>query len=195
VTDLVVPARWPRAASPNGWWGMVVFVTSEATLFGVLVGSYIYLRFHAAAWPPHGIPEPKVVLPLVLALVLAATTVPMALASSAARRGLARRTALLVLVALVVQSVYFAVAIHEFAHDLDRFTPQRDAYASIYYTLLGADHTHVALGLLLSAWLLLRLSTGLTRYRVVAVRAIAFYWYAVAALTLVVTVCVISPSL
>ena len=194
MSDVVVPAR-PRSASPSGWWGMAAFVATEATLFGVLFGTYAYLRFQTVQWPPDGIAAPKITLPIVLALVLAATSVPMALASAAARRGLARRASALVFAALGVQCVYFGVAIHQFSTDLDRFTPQQDAYASIYYTLLGADHAHVTVGLLLNAWLLLRLATGLTRYRVVAVRAIAFYWHAVNVLTLLVTACVLSAAL
>jgi heme/copper-type cytochrome/quinol oxidase subunit 3 len=194
VSEVVVPAR-PRTASPSGWWGMVAFVATEATLFGALLGTYAYLRFRTVHWPPDGIAAPKVVLPIVLALVLAATSVPMALAHRAARRGLARRAQGLLFAALVVQSTYLGVAIHQFASDLDRFTPQRDAYASIYYTLLGADHAHVAVGLLLNVWLVLRLSTGLTGYRLAGVRAIAFYWHAVNVLTLLVTACVLSAAL
>jgi heme/copper-type cytochrome/quinol oxidase subunit 3 len=184
-----------RASSPNGWWGMVAFVATESTLFGVLFGTYAYLRFKAVHWPPDGIAAPKVVLPLVLAGVLAATSAPMAIASAAARRGLARRAQAWIFVALAVQSAYLGVQVHEFANDLDRFTPQRDAYASIYYTLLGADHAHVAVGLLLNVWLLARLASGLTRYRVIAVRAIALYWHAVNVLTLLVTACVLSAAL
>ncbi len=194
MSATVIPAR-PRSAAPGGWWGMAAFIATEATLFGVLFGSYAYLRFNTVEWPPDGIAAPKVVLPLVLAGVLAATSVPMALAYGAARRGLARRAASLILAALVVQGVYFGVAVHQFAGDLDRFTPQQDAYASIYYTLLGADHAHIAVGLLLNVWLLLRLATGVTRYRVVAVRTIAFYWHAVNVLTLLVTACVLSAAL
>src|SRR5262249_49242185 len=121
-------ARPAPHAKPNGWWGMAAFVTTEATLFGVLFGTYIYLRFRAVRWPPPGSPDPKAALPLVLAVVLAATIVPMALAARAAQRGLARRASLLILVALVVQCAYFGVALHEFSHDLDRFTPQSGAY-------------------------------------------------------------------
>jgi cytochrome c oxidase subunit 3 len=194
MTDLVVPAR-PRTASPNGWWGMAAFIATESTLFGVLFGSYAYLRFKTVQWPPDGIAEPKVVLPLVLAALLAATSAPMALAYGAAKRGLARRAWGLVLAALVVQSVYFGIQAHQMSSDLDRFVPQRDAYASIYYTLLGADHAHVAVGLLLNLWLLVRLAAGLTRYRLVAVRTIAFYWHAVNVLTLLVTACVLSAAL
>ena len=194
MTEAVVPAR-PRASSPSGWWGMVAFVATEATLFGVLLGTYVYLRLHAVRWPPPGVPEPKVLLPLVLAGILAATSIPIYLASQAASRGLARRAQAFILVALVVQAAYFGIQVHEMSSDLDKFTPQGSAYGSIYYTLLGASHTHVAVGLLLSAWLLLRLFGGVTRYRLVATRAIAFYWYAVSVITVVVAVSLVAPAL
>ena len=181
-----------RIARPNGWWGMAAFVATEATLFGVLFGSYFYLRFQTPTWPPDGIAAPKTALPLILAGVLAATSVPMALAYAAARRGRRGLAWLSVCAAFVVQSLYLAVQLHQFNADLAKFGPDKNAYASIYYTLLGADHAHVLVGLLLDAWLLVRLSTGLTRYRLVGLRTIAFYWYAVSVLTLLVTACVLS---
>ena len=46
---------------------MWVLVASEATLFGAFIGTYFYLRFKTSRWPPDGIPEPKVVVPLILA--------------------------------------------------------------------------------------------------------------------------------
>jgi len=55
-----------QVARPNGWWGMAVFVATEATLFGTLIGSYFYLRFHAVEWPPAGVP---IVLAFAVALV------------------------------------------------------------------------------------------------------------------------------
>jgi heme/copper-type cytochrome/quinol oxidase subunit 3 len=69
---------------------------------------------------------------------------------------------------------------------LHRFDITRDAYSSIYYTLLGADHAHVFLGILFNLWLLGKLATGLTTYRANAVQAIAWYWHAVNILTVVV---------
>ena len=194
MTATVVPAR-PRSASPSGWWGMAAFVATEATLFGALLGTYAYLRFKTVQWPPDGIAAPKLALPIVIAAVLGATSFPMALASLAARRGEARRAWKFILIALVVQSTYFGIGVHQMSSDLAHFTPQRDAYASIYYTLLGADHAHIAAGLLLNAWLVVRLTWGLTRYRIVAVRTIAFYWHAVNVITLAVTACVLSARL
>jgi len=194
VTDAAVAAR-PRAASSNGWWGMVAFVATEATLFGVLIGTYVYLRVRAVQWPPPGTPEPKVVLPLVLAAIVAATSIPVHLGSRAATAGLARRTQAFFLAALVVQGAYFGIQVHEMASDLDGFTPQQNAYGSIYYTLVGASHAHVAAGILMSVWLVLRLAGGLTRYRLAATRAIAFYWYAVSVISVVSAVCLVSAAL
>jgi heme/copper-type cytochrome/quinol oxidase subunit 3 len=165
---------------------MAILVASEATLFGGMVASWFYLRFQDTPWPPPGIPRPELVVPLVLALVLASTSLPMLAASRAAQAGRLAATRALVLGSLVVQAGYFAMEVRLYQDDLQKFRPQAHAYASLYYLLLGADHGHVAVGLLLSVWLLWKLRRGLTRYRVNATRAIAFYWVAVNALTLLV---------
>jgi heme/copper-type cytochrome/quinol oxidase subunit 3 len=184
-----------RRTVPAGWWGMAMLVASEATLFGVLFGTYAYLRFRAVEWPPPGIPEPEVLVPAILTGVLLTTSVPMALALRAGREGRVAAARWLVLAALVVQSGYFAMQIHQYLGDLSRFTPQDQAYGSIYFTLVGADHAHVALGLLFSLFLLAKLAGGLTRYRVNALLAITFYWYFVNVLTLLVFLVQVSPSL
>ena len=184
MSDYPVAPR--RAVVPAAAWGMMILIASEATLFGAFIGTYWYLRFKSPTWPPDGLPEPKVVVPLILAGVLLTTSLPMQLASRAAWAGRVAATRLFVLGALVVQSGYLAYEVHDFSGQLDTFDINRNAYSSIYYTLLGADHAHVALGLLFDVWLLWKLSRGLTRYRVNAAQAIAWYWHAVNLLTLVV---------
>ena len=180
---------------PTAWWGMTILIASEATLFGTFIGTYYYLRFKTPTWPPGGIPEPKLVVPLVMLAVLVSTTVPMRLAATAARTGRLAATRLLIAVALVVQSGYFAYEVRDFSDQLHRFDITRNAYSSIYYTLLGADHAHVAIGILLVAWLLWKLARGVTMYRLNAVQAVAFYWHAVNLLTLIVLGVLLSPTL
>jgi cytochrome c oxidase subunit III len=170
-----------RERFPLGWWGVAMLVATEAALFAMLIASYFYLRFKNAHWPPPGTPEPKLVVPLVLLGVLALTAFPIA---RAVRSATPRRWLLL---ALVVQAGYFAMEVQLYRDDLQHFTPQQHAYGSLYYTLLGASHGHVAVGLLLTLWLLVRC-------RRKAIRAIAFYWYAVIVLTAVVTLTVLSPA-
>ena len=184
-----------RAAYPNAWWGMAMFCASEAMLFALLIGTYLYLRFRAVQWPPPGVEAPKVVVPLILTGVLVLSSVPIQLASRSARAGRAAATRRALLAALVLQGAYLGVQIHLFLADLDTFTPQQGAYGSAYYTLVGAHHAHVAVGLLLDVWLVLRLTGGLTTYRLNGVRATTFYWHFVNVLAFVVVLTQISPSL
>ena len=184
-----------RVARPNGWWGIVVFVATEATLFGTLIGSYYDLRFRTPHWPPAGVPDPKVAVPLILLAVLVSASVPVQLASVFARAGRAGAVQLAFVTALAVQGCYLALQIHLYVDDLHRFSPQQTGYGSIYFTLVGAHHAHVLVGILLEAWLVLRLFGGTTAYRAVGVHATAFYWHAVNVLAVAVTLVQLSPSL
>ncbi len=175
-----------RIGRPSGWWGMLMLIASETVLMGSLIATYWYLRLRATHWPPPGIPEPRVVVPMVLAGVLLTTSVPMQLASRALRAGRLRAGRLLLLAALTVQTGYLVYEIRDYASELGRFSIRHDAYTSIYYTLLGADHGHVALGILFNAWLLLKLARGLTMYRLNAAVAITWYWHFANILTVIV---------
>jgi cytochrome c oxidase subunit III len=191
-----VAALAGRRREPSvGWWGMAMLVASEVTLFGTFIGSYYYLRFSDAHWPPPGTPEPRVVVPLILVGILATTSLTMQLAANAAKRGRLWSTRALLLCALAVQVGYLVWAVHDFVDQLHRSTPQDNAYGSIYYTLLGADHVHVAVGILLVVWLLWKLRRGLTMYRLNAVQGVAIYWHAVNLLTLIVTGVLLSATI
>jgi heme/copper-type cytochrome/quinol oxidase subunit 3 len=183
-----------RRAFPNGWWGMAVFMATEATLFGSLIGSYFYLRFTSTQWPQGGIAPPSVSLPLALTAGLLLSGLPMWGASAAALRGRTRAAWLLIALALAMQAGYWAVQLVSYIDDQHTFDPTTNAYGSIYFTLLGAHHAHVLVGMLLNLWLLVRLLGGLTDYRVTAVRAIALYWYVVNAIAVFVVLTQISPS-
>ena len=185
-----------RRLGPSvAFWGMAMLVASEVTLFGTFIGTYYYLRFNTPHWPPVGTPEPRVVVPLIMVGILATTSLPMQLAARAARRGGLWAARFLLVWALVVQCGYLVYEIHDYVDQLHRSVPQANAYSSIYYTLLGADHAHVALGILLVVWLLWKLARGLTMYRLNAVQVVAFYWHAVNLLTLIVTGVLLSATI
>jgi heme/copper-type cytochrome/quinol oxidase subunit 3 len=190
MSQVALPAR-----RSSGWWGMALFVGTEATLFGTLVGTYAYLRAQALTWPPPGVPGPGALWPIVLTAVLVATTVPLRWSLAAGRHGRVSRARLGLLVALLVQAGYLAAQLVLFAHDLDRLAPDGSAYASIYFTLLGAHAAHVAAGMLLELFVLVRLMSGLTRYRLVGLQVTVFYWMFVNVLAVVVVAVQLSPRL
>src|SRR5581483_3675991 len=97
ATDLLlVPTGQPDERLPTagagptnfGWWGMVLFIAVEATLFALLLASYFYVRFRSGpVWPPDGIEDPKLALVLVMSAVLWSSSLPVHLAHSAIKRG------------------------------------------------------------------------------------------------------------
>lgn len=185
-----------RQAQPNGWWGMVLFLCAEVTLFGTLLATYFYLDFGAHRWPPAGIKAPSVVLPLVATAGLIISSVPMLLAVRASRIGARRRTAWLISLALVIQCGYLAGQVLLFAHDLRQFSPQATAYGSIYFTMLAAHHAHVLLGILLDVGVLWHVAARqLSNYWLIAARCVALYWHVVNVIAVVVVLTQLSPSL
>jgi heme/copper-type cytochrome/quinol oxidase subunit 3 len=174
---------------------MALLIAGEATFFGCLIATYFYLRFNGGEWPPAGIEPPSVALPLVLAAGLLASCVPLLAADRVARAGLARRAWLLVALAAAIQATCLGIQIELFSVDLGEFSPSATAYGSAYFTLLGAHHLHVGIGLLFDAWLLAKLLGGLTAYRLNALRAVAFYWCFVALAGVLVVLTQLSPSL
>lgn len=185
-TEAVVEALARRTGPPTAFWGMLMLVASEGVLLGAMVGTFFYLRFNHRVWPPPGDPRPAVAVPLILTACLTLSGLLMHLAWRAVRVGRLAATRLLLVGALVVQSGYLAYEVHDYADQLRALPISRDAYSSIHFTLLGADHAHVAVGILLNLWLLGKLARGLTTYRANALHAIVWYWIFVVVLTWVV---------
>jgi heme/copper-type cytochrome/quinol oxidase subunit 3 len=192
MTTATLPVH---AARPKGWWGAVVFVATEATLFGTLVGTYFYLRLHNAHWPPPNVPKPPVLTPTLLTLALVLTSIPMHMASRAAGQGRREAAWRATVIAFVVQLAYIVWQLHDYVHTVHVYDPHGSAWASVFVTMLGADHMHVIAGVLLSAWFVLRISSRLTRYRIVGLQSTAFYWHAVNVITVVVLAVQLSTHL
>ena len=189
---ITVTAAEPR---PSGWWGMLLLLATEATLFGVLIATYFYLRFETPGWPPGGIAEPKLLKPLVYTLILLFTSLPMQVAFVAARAGRRGLAVANLVGALLIGGLYLWLQSDLLLKNAESFTPRTNAYGSIYYTLTVGHAAHVFAGLLLNLWLIVHLARRITGYRANGVRAAALYWHAVNALAVVVTLTVLSPSL
>jgi heme/copper-type cytochrome/quinol oxidase subunit 3 len=191
--DVAARPALPRRNRANAaLLGMAALIASELMLFVALIGTYYYLRFNTPIWPPSGVPEPEWIVPVILVCVLVCSGIPMQLGSRAVQDGRLAAARLFFLAALVLQAGYFAYEVHDFADQLHDVPIATNAYTSIYYVLLGADHAHVLVGILLVGWLLAKLVRGLTLYREKAARAITWYWHFVYVLTIVVLATLLS---
>jgi heme/copper-type cytochrome/quinol oxidase subunit 3 len=192
---LAVPVALQRGR-PLGWWGMLVALATEGALFGTMIASYFYLRFRTPEWPPRGTPEPRVLEPSLLTLLLVLTSVPTALAVWSARRQLAARARTGLLATTVLASVYLAGVAWLLLDEWDKSPATKEAYDSLFFTLQGAHAAHVLLGVLVNLYLLVKIARRpLTQYRVNGVWAIGLYWHFVNALAVLVLLTTISPAL
>ena len=180
---------------PNGWWGMVVFVIGETTLFLMLFASYFYLRLQTTHWPPSHVAKPPVLVPALLTAALVLTSVGMQWAWRSAQRLERMRAWWLLAVSGTIQIGYLIWQMFLFVDGVHKTPPSHSAYASITYTILAIDHLHVFLGILLTAWMVVRFATRITTYRLRGLQPITFYWWALSAITVAVLLVTISPRL
>ena len=198
-----VVARWrqlteetttpaPRSAS-LAWWGALILIATEATLFAMLVFSYFYLRWTSkTGWPPDGMPDPKIARPLIMTAVLVASGFTALMAERAIRRndqlGLHRGLALSFLGGLA----WLGLQAWDYTEKVKEFTPKTNAYGSLVYTLTGAHAAHLIVGVFLLGWVLLRAWSGAYDPRShLAVSIAALYWYFVVVVGIVVFAAVV----
>ena len=165
---------------PTGWWGMVMFVATEATLFACLLGSYFYLRFQfGPQWPPGGTDKPELLLPLLMTAVLVPSSLPVVWAEHGIRRGRRGRLRAGLAATLVLGLTFLALLAVEYAEDLRHFTMTTDVYGSLFYLITGFHGLHVLVGLTMIGWLLAASLRGgsFGSHRHERVRNAAIYWH------------------
>lgn len=163
----------------RGWWGMIMFIVTEGTLFAALLASNFYLRFqNGAHWPPPGIDKPKLLRPLIMTAVLLPSSLPVLWAERGVRKGQVWRLRLGLLTTLLMGLTFLTLQGLEYHDDLKKYTITTHAYGSVFYGITGFHGFHVTIGLLMVAWLLgasLRGSFGSRHHERVVLAA--FYWH------------------
>jgi cytochrome c oxidase subunit III len=141
-----------RVHTNTGWsnqkFGLILFIASEAIIFGALFAHYFYNRISSPAWPPHEAHRvPWFPLPIILTVVLLSSGWTCHNAVSAMQRGsqigmLGWLTATIGLgiAFLVGQGVEYATLFSE------GVTPASGLYATSFFGLTGLHGAHVLAG-------------------------------------------------
>ncbi|HVL66507.1 MAG TPA: cytochrome c oxidase subunit 3 [Vicinamibacterales bacterium] len=158
------------------WWGMVLLLVIEATVFGTLVASYFYLRLGTPEWPPPGVEPPKLLLPTLNTLVLLASSVPMYLADTGMAQGRQRRLLWGAAGAITLAVVFLVLKVIEYSDVPYRWDDH--AYGSIVWLIIGFHSAHVASVVLktIVVWIL-GYRGYFTRDRVLGVQINGLYWH------------------
>jgi cytochrome c oxidase subunit III len=182
--DRMAPAL-PRApvgvegGRTTGYWGMVLLIFTEATLFAILLTSYFFLRFQGnPVWPPDGIKKPELTLIAIMTPILLLSSGPMHWSELSIKRGHVGRLRAGLLVTFLMGATFLVLQGFEYHSTLQEFTPRTNAYGSLFFTITGFHGLHVAVGLLMNLWL--QWSAGRGRFsaeRHLAVENVTLYWH------------------
>jgi cytochrome c oxidase subunit 3 len=196
----VVAGVHPEAHAEGGWdsnrFGVVLFVASEAIIFGALFAHYFYNRVAAGSWPPAGGDVhdrvPWFPLPLILTVVLLSSGWTAHNAVEAIRRG--RQMAMIgwLSITIVLGVLFIGGQAFEYTTLItEGTTPGSGVYASTFFGLTGLHGAHVIAGVaLLTAMYARGLAGHFNARHYFGLEAATLYWHFVDAVWIVLLLAV-----
>jgi cytochrome c oxidase subunit III len=171
------------------WWGNILLLFIETTMFGLVIAAYFYFRvvdFHQ--WPPprstHNpiqlVPDPALAIPTINLALILISCLPMWIVD----RACLRRQTFVVKLALLVSVAFglLAIGLRFVEFKALHFRWDENAYASVVWTILGIHLAHLITGTcengLMTVWALAR---GIDNKHFRDIRITTFYWFWIAA--------------
>ncbi|MBY5161374.1 cytochrome c oxidase subunit 3 [Salsipaludibacter albus] len=151
----------PARGRSLAFWGVILLAVTEGVLFAVILFAWFYTWARTPQWPPEGIALPELGFSAVRSMVLLSTSASVWACERALRRGDRRRTWAWLLVTLGAAAFFLGTHVHEFvAVTPDEFLWSDNAYASLWWTILNLHGAHVAVGMVVWLYVLVRLGRG-----------------------------------
>lgn len=170
---------------PLAWWGTWLFIATEAMLFAGLISSYFYLRFGAEEWPLGDIPPPELLLPSIGTVLLLTSSATAHWAEKSVAAGRVRRMQVGLGATIALGAGFLGILAYEYAHA--GFTPQDNAYGSVFFGVTGFHGLHLLAGVgMLLAVAVAAWEGEYDEERHLPVRLSILYWHFVDAVWIVV---------
>ncbi len=164
----------PRGSPTIHLWSVLLTALAMATALVVMVACYLYYRSNSPAWPPDGMAQPDIYVPLIAAAVAAASELALLVGWWTARRNHEMMLRLGLGIAFLFGIAFLVLQVRSYV--LPPLTPTTDAYGSIFYAI-GLFMTLIAVtGLATLAgtqWVVWR---GHYNQAAIAVRNVALFW-------------------
>ncbi len=153
------PERTPFVS--NAVLGMLAFLAAETMLFAGLIAGFLVLRYSAVVWPPPFQPRLPIEVTGVNTAVLLASSVTMARALRAVRRGSQAGLALGLGWTALLGAIFLGVQGYEWVRLVEfGLTVSSGAYGATFYTLIGIHALHVLGALIFLGIVLVRARRG-----------------------------------
>ncbi len=161
---------------PPGFWGMVILIATEATVFGGLLSAYFFVRATSKAWPQGGIAPPELSRITVFTIVLLASSLPLFWGERAIRKGRVGELRLALLISFLLGLAFVVNQAFEFSGL--QFAARDNAYASLFIVITGLHGLHLLVGLMISIVVQVKASLGwFDAERHLTVTVFGLYWH------------------
>jgi cytochrome c oxidase subunit 3 len=148
--------------------GMILFIVSEAVMFGAFFAQYFYERVESAVWPaPVGLPAgfervPAFPLPLIMTVLLVASGFSAHFAQTAIRRDDRDQCQGWLIVTLLLGLGFLGFQAFEYANFIfnEGFNITSGIYGTVFFSLTGLHGLHVTIGLVLLIGITIRMFMG-----------------------------------
>jgi cytochrome c oxidase subunit 3 len=162
------PEEFEGEAPSNEWLGIVLFIVSEAVMFGAFFAQYFYNRILSDVWPnPAGLPPgfervPAFPLPVVLTVVLVASGFTAHNAQTAIRKDDRDAFQGWLIVTILLGASFLGGQAYEYLNliNVEHFTISSGIYGSVFFSLTGLHGLHVTVGVLVLIGVLIRAFMG-----------------------------------
>lgn len=157
--------------------GIGVFIIGEILIFLGLFASYWTLRLSSgAAWPPAGTPHIDKVLPLIMTVLLVASSLTYHYGESQLNEGNKSTFMLWLVVSIVLGASFLGCTLYEYSHLFhENFVPGTNQYSAAFYSLTGFHGSHVFVGLASFLFILVGMMFG--RVHDMLVKVAGIYWH------------------
>jgi len=142
------------------WWGMVMTILTEGTLFAMLIFVYYYLYSRASAWPLGEIRPPELLVVSIRTALLFASSATMSVADRAIRRGRTGIASVALVTTFLLGAVFLAGHVEEMLRLPEEFTWATNVYGSLFYVIVNFHGAHLLIGLLMLAFAYVALRRG-----------------------------------
>ena len=163
------------------WWGMVLFIASEALIFANFIAMYLYLEIRN--WTPttHWQLPSDITYPIINTIILICSSIPAHWAGRGIAKGNQRQLKIGLALAILMGAIFLGGQVYEYSGLFGMptpFTPQASIFGSAFFTLTGFHGLHVTIGVLFLLICLIRSLRGdFTAKKHFAVQAAEMYWH------------------
>ncbi len=159
-----------------GLGAMPFFIIAEAFIFIAFFGAYWVLRLSAPEWPPPGTPHMTATTPIIMTVVLVASSFTIHFGEMALAKDDKKGLLFWLIITIVLGTIFFGLSAVEWKHLMHGgFSFDTNLFSTFFFSITGFHGSHVLVGLSAFLCVLFPLLAG--RVSHTFVKAVSVYWH------------------